>query len=170
MRNAKRLSAWILAVALVVSLCVLVACVDKPQAQELTELTMPTLDKDQMAVIIKNGDKDYTSIVVTLGKSGVDAKTVEDVLAYLKKEGTVTLEWTSSEYGKYITKLGKIQPSSQNEWVAVFTSNSAEFDTSAWALSYTVPNSNVTLTTAGKGISSLSVAPGYVIYFELASM
>ena len=170
MRNIKRLSAWILTIALAVSLLMLAACVDKPQAQELTELTLPTLDKDQMAVIIKNGDKDYTSITVTLGKSGVEAKTVEDVLAYLKKEGVINLTWQDSQYGKYIQQLGKIQPSSANEWVAVFTSHAAEWDTSAYAKKYTVPATSVTLQSALFGVSQLSVAAGYIIYFELGSM
>ena len=164
MQNVKRLSAWILAIALCVSLFVLAACVDKPQSQELT---LPTLADNQMAVIIKNGEKDYTSITVTLGKSGVEAKTVEDVLAYLKDQGTITLEWSDSDYGKFITRLNKIQPSSASQWVSVFTSNQAEFDTSAYATTYTV--GDVTLTTAIKGVSQLSVAPGYIIYFELGS-
>ena len=166
MRNVKRLSAWILTIALAVSLFALVACVDKPQAQELTELTLPTLAENQMAVIIQNGKNDYTSITVTLGKSGVEAKTVEDVLAYLKKEGAIDLKWHDTEYGKYIDTLGKLTPST-SEWVAVFTSNSAEFDTSAWA--QTRKAGDVTLTTSIVGVSELSVAPGYIIYFELAS-
>lgn len=167
MKNAKRLSACILAIALVVSLGVFAACVDKPQAQELTELTLPELGNNQMAVIVKNGDKDYTAITVTLGKNGVEAETVEDVLSYLKEEGTITLEWGNSDYGKFISKIGKINPA-QGEWVAVYTSNSAEYDTSAWAQTYTV--GSVTLVSASVGVSQLSVAEGYVIYFELGAM
>ena len=168
MKNVKRLSAWILAIALVVSLCALVACVDKPQPQELTELTLPTLKEDQMAVIIKNGDNDYTSVTVTLGQKGVEAETAEQVLAYLKEVGAIVLEWHDDAFGKYIDKLGKIQPASQSQWVKIFTSNSAQFDTSAWAQTYTVDG--VTLTTAIVGVTELSVAPGVIIYFELGTM
>ena len=166
--KTKRLLTWILVAVFAVLAMTFVACVDKPQAQELTELVLPTLDKDQMAVIIKNGEKDYTSITVTLGKNGVEAQTVEDVLAYLKDEGTLTVEWTDSGYGKFITRLGKIKPASANEWVAVFTSNPAEFDTGAWAITRTV--GDVTLTTSIVGVSELSVAAGYIIYFELGAM
>ena len=145
-----------------------VACVDKPSAQEVTELILPTLDENQMAIIIKNGNKDYTSVTVTLGKNGVEAETVEKVLAYLKSEGTIILEWHDDQYGKTIDKLNKIQPTSQTEWVHVFTSNAAEQDVSAFAKTYTV--GDVTLTTANAGVSSLSVFGGCVIYFELGSM
>ena len=167
MRNVKRLSAWILTIVIAVSLFALVACVDKPQAQELTELIVPTLAENQMAVIIQNSKNDYTSVTVTLGKGGVDAKTAEDVLAYLKKEGAITLKWHDTEYGKYIDALGKITPST-SQWVAVFTSNSAEWDTSAWAQTRTA--GDVTLTTSIVGVSELSVAAGRIIYFELGSM
>lgn len=164
MKNAKRLSAWILAVVLVVSLGIFAACVDKPQSQELTELILPTMSDDQIAVIIKNGDKDYTSIVVSLGNN----KTAEDVLTYLKKEETITLEWNDSGYGKFITKIGKIAPASNSEWVGVYTSDKAQQDTSVYAQTYTV--GEVALTTSIVGVSELKVAAGDVLYFELCSM
>jgi len=164
MKNAKRLSAWILVVALVVSLSVFTACVDKPHSQELTELVLPTLTDSQMAVIIKNGDKDYTSIVVSVGKN----KTAEDVLTYLKDEGTITLEWNDSDFGKFITKIGKAAPSSQSEWIGVYTSDKSQQDTSAYAKTYTV--GEVSVTTSGLGVSALKVAAGDVLYFELCSM
>lgn len=164
MKNAKRLSAWILAVALVVSLLAFTACVDKPRSQELTELTLPAMNDNQLAVIIKNGDKDYTSIVLPLGEN----KTAEDVLTYLKTEGTITLEWNDSSYGKFITKIGKIAPASTSEWVGVYTSDKAQQDTGAFAKTYTV--GETTLTTSIVGVSSLKVAAGHVLYFELCSM
>ena len=166
--KTKRLLTWILVAVLAVSAVAFAACVDKPSAQELTELVLPTLDVNQMAVIIKNGDKDYTSITVTLGRNGVEAKTVEDVLAYLKEQGTISLDWHDGPYGKSIDKLNKIQPASQSEWVHVFTSNAAEQDVSAWATTYTV--GEVKLTTSIVGVSELSVFNGCIIYFELGSM
>ena len=167
MKNVKRLSAWILALVLCVSVLVLVACVDNPEAQELA-VTLPKLEENQMVIVIKNSDKDFTTIPVTLGSNGVDAKTVADVLEYLNEEGTLITEWTESTYGKFITRLGSIQPATSSEWVAVFTSNASEQDTSAYATTYKI--GDVTITTSIVGVSELSVFAGCIIYFELGSM
>ena len=161
----KRLLTWILVAVLAISAIALVACVDKPTAQEVTELILPTLAENQMAIIVKNGDKDYTNVVVTLGLGGVVAKNVEDVLDYLNEQGTLNVNWQESAYGKFIVGIGKAQANASGEFVSVFTS--IENDWGSWAgiASYSV--GNVKLVASGVGVSEMSVAPGAVIYFEI---
>ena len=164
--NKKRLLTWILTVLLAFCAVCFVACDDKPVASELTELVLPTMAQDQMAVIIKNGEKDYTSIVVTLGKGGVDAKTAEDVLTYLQNEGVLSVQWTESDYGKYLTGIGKISPdASKNEFVSVLTSVAKDKGSFAGVTTYKV--GDVEIVSSAVGVSEMTVEPGAIIYFEI---
>ncbi len=164
MKRTKLLT-WILTVAIIVAASMaLVACVDKPQVKQLTELTLPQLDDDQMAVIIKNGEKDYTSYTVTLTDQ---LKTGEDVLNYLAEKADLHVDWKESAYGKYINEIGGAKLHETNEYVAVFTSVAGDKSTEAGALSYQI--GDITVVYAGKGISELSVEAGAVIYFEIVT-
>ena len=151
-----------------ITLCALASCVDKPQAKYLTDLELPTLKANQAAVIIKNGENDYTSYVVSLNKIGEADLTAEDVLAYLKDKGELTLDWADSSYGKYINAIGGITPdASKNEYITVLTSNGNFQGT--WAGVDEIKVGDVTLKSASVGVSELGVADGDVVYFELAS-
>ena len=169
MKTQKRLLTWISVAVLAVMSLALVACVDKPKPVELTELTLPDLQDNQMAVIIKNGDNDYTSYVVTLGKGGTNATTAEEVLDYLVEAAGLDLECAGSGSEKFINRIGGIvpNPNAENyEYVEIFTSNSAFFATWAGATEYTVDG--VTLKSAGVGIHDLGVTAGDILYFELS--
>ena len=164
--NKKRLLTWILTVLLAFCAVCFVACDDKPMASELTELVLPTMAQDQMAVIIKNGEKDYTSIVVTLGKGGVNAKTAEEVLAYLQDEGVLSVQWTDSDYGKFLSGIGKLAPdASKNEFVTVLTSVAK--DKGSWAGVTTYKVGDVEIASAAVGVSELTVETSAIIYFEI---
>ena len=106
MKNTTKLLTWILMVVLVVCATGLVACVEKPTEKALDKLELPTLKQGQVAVIIKNGESDYTRYTVTLSE---DMTSVEDVLAYLKENG-MYLDWTDSDYGKMLNSIGKAVP------------------------------------------------------------
>ena len=167
MKHTKRLLTWILVAVLVVAALALVACVDKPKPVQLTDLTLPELKSNQMAVIIKNGDNDYTSYVVTLGKGGTDAKTAEDVLNYLQKEADLYVDWQNGSYGKFLNGIGGAVPTAGTyEWVTVLTSDEEYQDTaSAYAITYVVDG--VTLMSSTDGVTSLKVKAGTVLYFEV---
>ena len=166
MKNTKRLLTWILVAVLVVMSIALVACVDKPEPVQLTDLTLPELKSNQMAVIIKNGDNDYTSYVVTLGKGGTNATTAEGVLAYLEKESDLTIEWIESDYGKYINSIGKAKPTADGEYVEVFTS--VESDMGTWAGVNTYLVGEIEIKSAAVGVTQLSVEAGAIIYFQIS--
>ncbi|MCH5151647.1 MAG: hypothetical protein J1F65_03190 [Clostridiales bacterium] len=169
MKTQKRLLTWILVAVLAVMSLALVACVDKPQPVQLTDLTLPQLASNQMAVIIKNGENDYTCYVVTLGKGGAEATTAEEVLDYLVEAAALDLDCSGSGSEKFINRIGGIIPNpnaDDYEYVEIFTSNSAFFATWAGANEYTVDN--VTLKSAGVGIHDLGVTAGDILYFELS--
>ena len=166
MKRINKILICILLVAL--ALCAFVSCDDKPQAKQLTDLQLPKLKDNQIAVIIKNGEADYTSYTVTLDKVGAGELTAEDVLAYLKDEAELTFDWADSTYGKYINAIGGITPdATKNEYVTVLTSNTAFQGT--WAGVDELKVGEVTLKSASVGVSELGVAAGDVVYFELAS-
>ena len=164
MKNTKKLLTWILMVVLVVCAVGLVACVEKPTPQDLTELKLPKLKDNQVAVIIKNCEKDYTSYTVTLSE---DMTSVEDVLAYLKENG-MHLDWTDSDYGKMLNSIGKAVPdSSKNEFVAFFTT--VESDKGNWAGVPTYVVEGTQIVSAGVGVSDAKVQSGAIFYFEIST-
>ena len=163
MKNTKLLT-WILMVVLVVCAVGLVACVEKPTPQDLTELKLPKLKDNQVAVIIKNAEKDYTSYTVALSE---DMTSVEDVLAYLKENG-MSLDWTDSDYGKMLNSIGKAVPDfSKNEFVAFFTT--VEGDKGNWAGVPTYVVEGTQIVSAGVGVSDAKVQSGAIFYFEIST-
>ena len=168
MKNTKRLLTWILVAVMIVLAVALVACVDKPQPVQLAELTLPKLKDNQLAVIIKNGDNNYTSYTVTLGEGGTNATSVEGVIQYLHDEAEMALNWEDSSYGKYIHGIGGInEDTAKGAYVTVYTSVKADQSTEAGATTYQV--GDVKIVAAGVGVSSMTVQAGAVIYFELVT-
>ena len=167
MKNTKKLLTWILVAVLVVLTVVLVACVDKPQPVELTDLKLPELKNNQMAVIIKNGENNYTSYTVTLGKGGTDATTAEGVIQYLHDEVGLQLTWVDGDYGKFLTAIGGAKVVKLNEYVMVMTS--VEKDKGNWAGVDTYVVDGVTIVSSQVGVTEMTVEPGAIIYFEIAT-
>lgn len=156
-----RLLTWILAVVLIVASIALVACVDKPQVTQLA-VTLPQLKDDQMAVVIKNGDDDYTCYAVTLTD---ELKTGEDVVDYLQNELALEVDWQESTYGKYFNGIGGAKVRETNEYVAIFTSVTSDKSTGADVLSYQI--GDVIVSYAGVGISDMKTEYGAIFYFEI---
>ena len=167
MKHTKRLLTWILAVVLVVLTLALVACVDKPEAVHLTDLKLPQMGDNQMAVIIKNGGNDYTSYVVTLGKGGTNATTAEGVIQYLHDQSGLELTWSNGEYGKFLTVIGGAKVVAANEYVMVMTS--VQKDKGNWAGVQTYVVDGVSIVYSQVGVSEMTVEAGAVIYFEIAT-
>lgn len=164
----KHVKKTLLCILLVVAmLLALGACDDKPQTKQLTDLKLPTLKSNQMAVIIKNGDTDYTCYTVNLLKVGKEQPTCEDVLYYLHENADLVIDWSDSAFGKYLNGIGGISVKESNQYVEVFTSNVKYQGTWANVDKYEV--GDVTLVAANYGVSDLGVAQGDVVYFELAS-
>lgn len=167
MKNTKRLLTWILVAVLIVSTVVLVACVDKPEPVQLTDLKLPELKDNQMAVIIKNGEGNYTSYTVTLGKGGTDATTGEGVIQYLHEVAGLELTWTDGEYGKFLTAIGGAKVVAANEYIMVMTT--VEKDKGNWAGVETRVVDGVSIVYSQVGVSEMTVEAGAIIYFEIAT-
>lgn len=163
MKNIKKL---LIVILLILAIFALASCDDKPQPKQLTDLKLPNLRGNQMAVIIKNGENDYTSYTVTLGEGGVEATTAEEVIQYLHDEVDLYLDWQNGAYGKYLNGIGGAKPASSTEWVTVLTSDKDFQDTaSAYKITYVV--GEVTLVSSTVGVTDLTVKAGTVIYFEV---
>ena len=167
MKKTKRLLTWILVAVLIVLTVAFSACVDKPEPVQLTDLKLPELKDNQMAVIIKNGEGDYTSYTVTLGKNGTDATTAEGVLQYLHEEAGLELTWADSDYGKFLTAIGGAKVVQANEYVMVMTT--VEGDKGNWAGVDTYVVDGVSIVYSQVGVSDMTVEPGAIIYFEIST-
>ena len=166
MKNTRKLLTWILVAVLIVTTVALVACVDKPQPVALSDLELPTLKDNQMAVIIKNRNDTYTAHVVTLGSKGCDATTVEGVISYLVERNLLTVDWTDSETGKWLNDIGGLEPNAgAHEYVSVYTSVQKDQGAGASATAYSI--GSITVGYSQYGVSGMSVEAGAVIYFEL---
>lgn len=165
-QHTKRLLTLALVVALVVASLALVACDDKPQAGALDGLTLPPMDDNQMALIIRNRDNTYTTHVVTLGVDGTDATTVEGVVSYLVGQGKLTVDWTDGGSGKWLNGIGGLMPDAgAHEYVAVYTSVEHDWSGMASATSYKI--GGITVDYSQYGVSGMTARAGAVIYFEL---
>lgn len=162
MKLTKRLLTLALALVLVFSVFTLVACADKPTYPEITNITLPTLEENQVAVIVKNGDNNYSIHTVTLND---EMKNVEDVLNYLAEEIDLYLDWQDAEYGKFLNGIGGAIPKQTNEFVAFYTSVDADKGNWAGVTGYTI--GDVEIVSAQVGVSSAKVESGAVYYFEI---
>ncbi len=162
MKLTKRLLTLVLALVLVFSVFTLVACADKPTVQEVTGLTLPTLADNQVAVIIKNGENNYTNYVAPIND---EMKNVEDVLNYLAEEIDLYLDWQDTEYGKFLNGIGGAIPKQTNEFVSFYTSVDADKGNWAGVTGYTI--GDVEIVSAQVGVSSAKVESGAVYYFEI---
>ena len=164
----KRFNKVLICILLIVlALCALVSCDDKPQPKQLTDLTLPELKDNQAAVIIKNGDNDYTSYTVDLSKVGDGDLTAEDVLEYLQDNSGLTLVWEDGGYGKYLTSIGSISQG-DGKYIFLYTSN-LDYE-SAWATSTPYElGEGAKLVESSVGVTELPVKAGDIVYFELAT-
>lgn len=162
MKLTKRLLTLALALVLVFSVFTLVACADKPTVQEVTDLTLPTLEENQVAVIIKNGENNYTNYVALIND---EMKNVEDVLNYLAEEIDLYLDWQDTEYGKFLNGIGGAIPKQTNEFVSFYTSVADDKGNWAGVTGYTI--GDVEIVSAQVGVSSAKVESGAVYYFEI---
>lgn len=167
MKRIYRILICILLVAL--TLCAFASCDDKPQPKTLADV-IPELNEHEVAVIIKNGEGEYEVYVVDLVEDmgATSSSLCSILLIHLQNTEELYVDWTLTEYGKFINAIGGITPdASKNEYVEVFTTNPNYQGT--WAGVTTIEAGDITLKSASVGVSILQVRFGDVVYFELAS-
>lgn len=135
----------------------------------------PTQNPDQNG----NTNANDTFKVVLVAKDGTTNEYVIDMaLLEGKNDGEsavmqlignheVGVTWQDSQYGKYLLKIGIVEPTESNEYVAIYTSVEKDKDVSAYAK--TIDYKGTELTTSGFGISSMTVEKDCIIYFTVGS-
>ena len=122
----------------------------------------PTIDSEGIATIVVANDKGIETYEVPLG--ALDGATgAIAALDYLKAEGKLDYTATDGGFGAYLTEVGHLkEDGAKGIYIGVWTSVVKDADTSVYA---TVKTYNgITLTSAGVGISSMSLEDGCIIY------
>lgn len=155
----KRLLTWILAAVMVLLALSICACGDKPQVQTLENLKLPKLENNEMVIVEKVGDEEYKYFTIPLVGDLSEKSSLLDVLEYVRDEFGVTLDVA---YG-FINKFDKLPHEGvANEYVYLYTSVAADFDTSAYVEEFDCDG--VTVKTSAVGAADMHVKVGCVIY------
>ena len=123
-------------------------------------------------IVIENGENDYTVYEVDLSKLEKRDEGALSLLEYLASlEGRTlyyNVQWGGG-YGAYITSIGSLNPDPTCEFVALYTTEEADFAVpTEWSPTVaTATYGETTLTYAGVGLSSMHVNDGTVILFRL---
>ena len=139
----------ILAIVLAVATCFCVACTPDPFEGKYT------------IVINANG----VDSVYAIDSEVQGVFTLPDALLYIRDNEGVVYEYTDSQYGVYINKLGDICPEGYSQWVNVYTSVESDKDVGEYAAS--IQYEGRTLYSSGFGVSSMHLEEGCIIYFTL---
>lgn len=85
------------------------------------------------------------------------------LLDYLKEEGKLEYEAEDGSFGKYLTRVGDVtNDAAAGKYIYIWTSVESDFDVSEYKS--TIEHNGKSLTSAGVGISAMSVPDGAVIY------
>lgn len=158
--NKKRLLAVILTLALVLSLVfAFAACVnenkDTPASGEGTF---------KVVLVPKEGEAQVYTVDIALLEGNL---TGEAAIMQLVGNHGVSVSWTDSTYGKYLSAIGCVQPTEANEYVQLFTTVQKDVDVSQYAV--TIDYDGKQITSSGVGISQMSVEKDCVILIRVGS-
>ena len=123
-------------------------------------------------VVVENGENDYTVYEVDLSKLERRDEGALSLLEYIASEEGSTLyynvQWGGG-YGAYITAIGSLKPDPSNQYIALYTTEKADFAVpTEWTPTVaTAKYGDITLTFAGVGLSSMHINDGTVILFRL---
>ena len=127
-------------------------------------------------VVIENATgsaEPYTVYEVELSKVQNKNEGALALLEYIASIEGSTLYYSASwggGYGAYVNSIGSLSPS-PTEFIAVYTSNEADFATpdAYMPVVSTVDYNGMTLTYSGYGISQMNIKDGTVVLFRLES-
>lgn len=123
-------------------------------------------------IVVENGENDYTVYEVDLSKLEKRDEGAISLLEYIASQEGSTLyynvQWGGG-YGAYVTAIGSLSPNPSNQYVALYTSEKADFAVpTEWSPTVaTTAYGDMTLTFAGVGLSNMHVNDGTVILFRL---
>ncbi len=123
-------------------------------------------------IVIENGENDYTVYDVDLSKLDRRDEGAISLLEYIASEEGSTLyynvQWGGG-YGAYITSIGSLNPNPSKQYVAIYTTEEADFAVATeWSPTVaTAKYGEVTLTYSGVGLSNMHINDGTVVLFRL---
>lgn len=125
-------------------------------------------DSGNAVVVIENEEGKYTVYEVDLSSLDSHDEGALSLLKHLsaKEENPLSFSATWGAYGAYITAIGGIaENTSEGKYVSVYTSNEADFDTTAWVKS--LEYDGKTFKTSGVGVSQMNIEDGTAVLFRL---
>lgn len=124
----------------------------------------PTVDTEGTATFVIANDEGIEVFEVPLDALE-NATGALDALEYLKNQGKLDYTCQNGGYGAFLTEVGHVkEDGSKGIYIGLWTSVAADIDTSIHAT--TKQYNGVTLTSSGKGISSMSLTDGCIIYIS----
>lgn len=123
-------------------------------------------------IAIERAENDYAVYEVDLSKLERRDEGAISLLEYIASlEGSTlyyNVQWGGG-YGAYITAIDTLNPDPSNQYIALYTSEEADFAVpSEWSPTVaTAKYGETTLTYAGVGLSSMHINDGTVILFRL---
>ena len=123
-------------------------------------------------IAIERGEGDYVTFEVDLSKLTERNDGAFSLLKYIASQKDSTLyynvQWGGG-YGAYITAIDTLSPNPTNQYIAIYTSEKADFAVpTEWTpVVPTVQYGEMTLTYSGVGLSEMHVNDGTVILFRL---
>ena len=161
----KRINKILICILLVVvTLCALTSCNNR-----LYGLTLPELNDNEIAFVIKNGYRDYTIYTVDLTVFDNSEIRGSTVLEYLSDEEGLTFEWAISPSGFLLIAIGSLTAdASEGEFIRIMTNNTKYHWAKIWGRKEYIYNvGDVQLKDSWATISQIRIEAGDVVYFEL---
>ena len=123
-------------------------------------------ESGDVTVLIEAQDGSITEYKVYLENIENKSEGAFGVLEYLaaRENNPLTIDVSDSAYGKYINTIGGLNPdASANEYISVYTSVEKDFGT--WDGVGVKTYGEITLKSAGVGVSTMSVVEGCILLF-----
>ncbi len=124
-------------------------------------------DSGTVTVVVESKDGSQRVYVLELGDLENKKEGAVGVFEALRdSEDQLEYDLSSGPYGKYINSVGSLTPDTlKGEYIAVYTSCERDFDVSEWVK--TIDFKGTELSTAGVGISQLTIEHGTVLLFRI---
>jgi len=145
-----------------VLVCALASCADTNVASS-----------GEATLLVDNGDGDYTVYTIDLSMLEKRDEGALSLLEYLSVQKGTDLYYSTQSgggYGAYITSINALNPDPLCEYIAIYTSEEADFTVSADGMEIpSIMYNDTELKYSGVGISEMKIKDGTVVMLRLES-